>query len=133
MTDTPLNQPLSEQELEEQKKLRKQRKDRRKHLDERLRSLYQRALVIENQLHELDDGQFYRVWIFGSALIKPDSVEYNEVFTLARMLAWEGIDILTGGGPGLMEAGNKGAKLGQEESQKKSMSFGLSIELDFER
>jgi len=48
------------------------------------------------------------------------------------MLAWEGIDILTGGGPGLMEAANKGAKLGQEEKQSKSMSFGLSIELDFE-
>ncbi len=48
------------------------------------------------------------------------------------MLAWENIDILTGGGPGLMEAANKGAKLGQEEKDSKSLSFGLSIELDFE-
>lgn len=132
MTDAPFKGPLSEKEVEEQEKIRKLRKERRKHLDERLRSLYQRAIVIENQLQQLDEGQFYRVCIFGSARIKPDSVEYNEVFTLARMLAWEGIDILTGGGPGLMEAGNKGAKLGQEENQTKSMSFGLSIQLDFE-
>jgi uncharacterized protein (TIGR00730 family) len=117
---------------EEQEEIRRERKDRRKHLDERLRSLHQRALVIEQQLQDLEDGQFYRVCIFGSARIKPESVEYDEAFSLARMLAWEGIDILTGGGPGLMEAANKGAKLGQEEKQSKSMSFGLSIELDFE-
>lgn len=117
---------------EEQKQLRKQRKEKRRHLDERLRSLHQRALVIEDQLKQLEDGRFYRVCIFGSARIKPDSVEYNEAFALARMLAWEGIDVLTGGGPGLMEAANKGAKLGQEEKQSRSMSFGISIELDFE-
>ncbi|MCB0319438.1 MAG: LOG family protein [Bdellovibrionales bacterium] len=118
--------------VQEQKALRKQRKEQRKHLDERLRSLYQRALVIENQLRELEENQFYRVCIFGSARIKPESVEYQDVFTLARMLAWEGIDVLTGGGPGLMEAANMGAKLGQEEKQSKSISIGLSIELDFE-
>ncbi len=118
--------------VQEQRALRKQRQARRKHLDERLRSLYQRALVIEEQLQNLDDGQFYRVCIFGSARIKPETVEYDDVFDLARMLAWQNIDVLTGGGPGLMEAANKGAKLGQEEKQSKSMSFGLSIELDFE-
>jgi len=60
---------------EEQEQIRKERKGRRKHLDERLRNLHQRALVIEQQLRELEDGQFYRVCIFGSARIKPDSVE----------------------------------------------------------
>ncbi|MCI5065516.1 LOG family protein [bacterium] len=122
----------SAEDVAEQEALRQQRKERRKHLDERLRSLHQRALVIEKQLHELRDGRFYRTCIFGSARIKPDNVEYQEVFSLARMLAWEGIDILTGGGPGLMEAANKGAKLGQQEKQSKSMSFGLSIQLEFE-
>ncbi|MCB0352923.1 MAG: LOG family protein [Bdellovibrionales bacterium] len=114
-----------------QEDIRKRRKERRKHLDERLRSLYQRAQVLETELRELEDS-FYRVCIFGSARIKDGSIEYQDVFTLARMMAWEGIDILTGGGPGLMEAANKGAKLGQEEASSKSLSFGLSIELDFE-
>ncbi len=110
----------------------KESKSRRKHLDERLRSLYQRAIVIEDELRQIEKERFYRVCIFGSARIKPETKEYQEAYELARMLAWEGIDILTGGGPGLMEAANKGAQLGQEEKDSKSRSFGLSIELDFE-
>ena len=89
-------------------------------------------MMIEEELRNLDDNRFYRTCIFGSARIKPNCKEYDEVFELARMLAWEGIDILTGGGPGLMEAANKGAKLGQEEKNSKTLSFGLPIELDFE-
>lgn len=108
------------------------RGERRKHLDERLRLLHQRAMLIENELRSLDDNRFYRVCIFGSARIKADTKAYNEVFTLARYLAWEGIDILTGGGPGLMEAANKGAQLGQSEKQSRSLSYGLSIQLEFE-
>lgn len=104
----------------------------RKHLDERLRSLYQRAMVIEDELRALEENRFYRACIFGSARIKPDTKDYQDVFNLARYLSWQSIDILTGGGPGLMEAANKGAKLGQEEKNSKSLSFGISIELDFE-
>jgi uncharacterized protein (TIGR00730 family) len=105
---------------------------RRRHLDERLQALHHRAIMLEQELRELEESRFYRVCIFGSARIKPDSPVYQEVFTLARYLAWENIDILTGGGPGLMEAANKGAKLGQGEKKSKSLSFGISIELDFE-
>lgn len=108
------------------------RGEQRRHLDERLRLLYQRAMVIENQLRLLEDNRFYRTCIFGSARIKPESEAYEDVFELARYLAWNGIDILTGGGPGLMEAANKGAKLGQQEKKSKSLSYGISIELDFE-
>ncbi|NDC36754.1 MAG: LOG family protein [Proteobacteria bacterium] len=108
------------------------RGERRKHLDDRLRSLYQRVIYIERQLSALEGDRFFRCCIFGSARIKPDTKAYNEVFTLARLLAWEGIDILTGGGPGLMEAANKGAKLGQQEKQSKTLSFGISIQLEFE-
>lgn len=108
------------------------RGQRRRHLDDRLRALYQRAMVLEQELKLLEESRFYRVCIFGSARIKPETKAYNDVFTLARYLAWEGVDVLTGGGPGLMEAGNKGAKLGQEEKQSKSLSFGISIALDFE-
>lgn len=108
------------------------RGERRKHLNERLHVLHHRAMMIEDELKSLDDNRFYRTCIFGSARIKPESPEYEEVYSLARILAWEGIDILTGGGPGLMEAANKGALLGREEKKTKSLSYGLSIELDFE-
>ena len=108
------------------------RSELRKHLDERLRLLHQRAMVIEDELRKLDEGRFYRACIFGSARIKADTKQYNEVFELARYLAWEGIDVLTGGGPGLMEAANKGAKLGREEKKSQSLSYGLSIQLEFE-
>jgi len=104
----------------------------RKHLDERLRALHQRAMLIEKELVALDENRFYRVCIFGSARMKPENKAYQEAFELARILSWEGIDILTGGGPGLMEAANRGAKLGREEKSSKSLSFGISIQLDTE-
>jgi hypothetical protein len=52
----------------------------------------------------------YRVAIFGSARIKPEDAEYIDVFNIARGLAESGFDIVTGGGPGLMEAANAGHK-----------------------
>ena len=62
------------------------RGERRKHLDERLRLLYQRAVLIEDELRKLDEDRFYRVCIFGSARIKPDTKQYGDVFELARYL-----------------------------------------------
>lgn len=111
---------------------RGRRGELRKHLDERLQVLYHRTMVIENELRKLDEDRFYRVCIFGSARIKQDTRQYAEVFSLARYFGWEGIDVLTGGGPGLMEAANKGARLGREEKQTRSLSYGLSIQLEFE-
>ena len=108
------------------------RGQRRRHLDERLSTLYRRVMVLESELRKLDDDRFYRTCIFGSARLKAESKEYNDVFTLARLLAWRHIDVLTGGGPGLMEAANKGAKLGRAEKKTKSLSYGISIQLEFE-
>jgi len=108
------------------------RVQRRKHLDDRLRILHERALVLERELQLVEDPRFYRTCIFGSARIKSDSPIYAQVAELARLLAADGIDILTGGGPGLMEAANKGAQLGKLEKNTKSRSYGLSIRLDFE-
>jgi len=108
------------------------RGERRRHLDERLQHLYQRVIYLEHEIVELEKDRFFRCCIFGSARIKPDTKAYDDVFNLARFLAWEGIDILTGGGPGLMEAANKGAKLGQKEKKTKTLSFGISIQLEFE-
>src|SRR5262245_62143646 len=51
----------------------------------------------------------YRVTIFGSARAKPGTYVYDEVKHLAAALAGMGCDIITGGGPGLMQAANEGA------------------------
>jgi hypothetical protein len=55
----------------------------------------------------------YRVTIFGSARAQPGTFVYDEVRRLSRELAALGCDIVTGGGPGLMQAANEGAGGGQ--------------------
>lgn len=67
------------------------------------------------------------VSIFGSARSKPDSWEYRAARELARKLAAAGITVVTGGGPGVMEAGNLGA------SGEQGTSVGLNIELPHEQ
>lgn len=67
------------------------------------------------------------VSIFGSARTKPGNKYYELAVKTAELLAKEGYGVITGGGPGIMEAGNKGARKG------KGSSVGLHIELDFEQ
>ncbi len=67
------------------------------------------------------------VSIFGSARTKPGNKYYELAVDIARRLAEEGFGIITGGGPGIMEAANKGANMAQ------GRSVGLSIELPFEQ
>lgn len=67
------------------------------------------------------------VTIFGSARTKPGDEEYESAVTTARLLGEAGFSIITGGGPGIMEAGNKGA------SEAAVQSIGLNIELPFEQ
>jgi uncharacterized protein (TIGR00730 family) len=71
--------------------------------------------------------EHYRVSIFGSSRIRRGDPIYEEVKTLSAELARMGVDIVTGGGPGLMEAANAGAVEGQVESH--SRSFGLAIHM----
>ncbi|HNB61341.1 MAG TPA: TIGR00730 family Rossman fold protein, partial [Saprospiraceae bacterium] len=63
------------------------------------------------------------VSIFGSARTKPGSKYYESAVQIARRLTEEGYGIITGGGPGIMEAGNKGAY------ENNGMSVGLNIQL----
>jgi hypothetical protein len=74
--------------------------------------------------------EHYRVSIFGSSRIRRGDPIYEEVKKLSTDLAKLGVDIVTGGGPGLMEAANAGAVEGQLET--KSRSFGLAIHLPTE-
>ncbi|MGB3698013.1 MAG: TIGR00730 family Rossman fold protein [Gordonia sp. (in: high G+C Gram-positive bacteria)] len=67
------------------------------------------------------------VTVFGSARVAPRSPEYETARELGRLLAHEGFAVITGGGPGAMEATNRGAY------EAGAQSIGLNIELPFEQ
>lgn len=67
------------------------------------------------------------VSIFGSARTKPTDRYYDETVEIAEKIVKQGFGVITGGGPGLMEAANKGAQQGD------GTSVGLVIELPFEQ
>jgi uncharacterized protein (TIGR00730 family) len=88
---------------------------------------------LERKHHELVQG--FRtlagvqmgVSVFGSARILPDDPSYELARRTARRLGEEGFAVITGGGPGLMEAANLGAK------DAGALSIGLNIDLPFEQ
>ncbi len=67
------------------------------------------------------------VTVFGSARVRPDSPYYKLTEETARLLSDSGFSVISGGGPGIMEAANKGAFFG------KSPSVGLNIQLSHEQ
>ena len=76
-----------------------------------------------DHLADVSDG----VTIFGSARTQPTDPYYAKAVETARLLAVAGIPVLTGGGPGIMEAANRGAK------EAGGLSIGCNIELPFEQ
>lgn len=76
----------------------------------------------------LDHPEIFRVSIFGSARTKPEDPEYKVAYELANELGKRHIGVVTGGGPGQMEAGNKG----HHDACSDSNSIGLTVRLPFE-
>jgi uncharacterized protein (TIGR00730 family) len=76
-----------------------------------------------DNLADVSDG----VTIFGSARTQPDDPHYQKAVETARLLARARIPVITGGGPGIMEAANRGALEGG------GLSIGCNIELPFEQ
>ncbi len=71
----------------------------------------------------------YRVAVFGSARAQPGSFVYQEVKRVAAAFTELGCDIVTGGGPGLMQAANEGATA----AGKPERSVGIRVDLPFEQ
>ncbi len=69
----------------------------------------------------------YAVTVFGSARTRPDDPYYDKAVETTRLLARHSFPIITGGGPGIMEAANRGAQEGN------GLSIGCNIELPFEQ
>jgi len=83
--------------------------------------------TLKKELKRID----FRVTIFGSARIKPNDKIYKQVFELAKAVGEQGFDIITGGGPGLMDAASAGHEAG--DPKDKSDSIGLAIKLPHEQ
>ena len=85
---------------------------------------------VVNNLTRLKPSQRdrYRVTIFGSARAKPGTIAYEETKRVSKALAEMDCDIITGGGPGLMQAANEGVAAGGH-----SKSVGIRVDLPFEQ
>lgn len=101
------------------------REDQLSHARDRLHRILDNYIQTEAEVRSLEQGWF-RVVIFGSARIRPQDAAYQSVYRIARALAERGIDIVTGGGPGLMEAANSGVA---DVVERESRSYGLPIDI----
>jgi len=72
----------------------------------------------------------FRISIFGSARLQPTDKAYKDVYSLAEEIGKKGFDVITGGGPGIMEAANAGHGKGDKKNVAKSI--GITVKLPFE-
>ncbi len=88
----------------------------------------QLVAALEEEMQKKD----FRVAIFGSARSKPEDPEYKLVYNLAKMIAEEDMDLVNGGGPGIMEAASRGHNAVPDRG-KEVHTLGLNIKLPFEQ
>jgi len=86
-----------------------------------------KKLDIKKELAKND----FRVTIFGSARTQPSELIYKQVYGLAKEVGALGVDLITGGGPGLMEAASTGHTAG--DVKNRAHSIGINIILPFEQ
>ena len=86
-----------------------------------------KKLFLNRELKKCDFG----VAIFGSARVQMNKKVYKEVFDLAKTIGMHGYDLITGGGPGLMEAASAGHAAGDQ--LRRADLIGLTIKLPFEQ
>lgn len=98
-------------------------------VDEALDNLW----AVANQLSRIRPArrERYSVTVFGSSRIQPGEALYEEVKRLTTVLSEMRCDIVTGGGPGLMQAANEGAQNGDPEDVARSI--GIRVALPFEK
>lgn len=104
------------------------RQQRTSKLVELAKQLDSQKYSIERELESRQDQ--FTVSIFGSARIESNDEIYLQVRELARRIGSWGVNIVTGGGPGIMQAANEGAK---QAKPTKFNSFGLNIKLPTEQ
>ena len=75
--------------------------------------------------------EHYRVTVFGSARTEPGNWVYQEVKRMSAALSAMGCDIVTGGGPGLMQAANEGAR--ESSAAERVHNIGIRVALPFEQ
>jgi len=107
---------------------RRRRRDQDPEVDQVIMQLWSVIDALERLLPS--HSRWFRVTIFGSSRISRGDALYNSAKDLAYQLSALGCDIVTGGGPGLMEAANEGAQEG--DISGKTKSIGLHIELPSE-
>ncbi len=98
---------------------------RQEDLRRQMSEVIQKYLQLDSALR-LAEGNHFRVSLFGSARIQPHDQIYQTVYEVARQLALRGMDIVTGGGPGLMEAANRAVR---EAHVKRVWSYGLPLDI----
>jgi len=87
----------------------------------------------EARIREEIKKKHFRVSVFGSGRVKKGSKEYNLGYTLGKMLGERGIDVITGGGSGSMDAVSRGHRYGKKKAKKKADTIGLTIKLPMEQ
>lgn len=79
-----------------------------------------------NLAEELKQNRL-RVAIFGSARLDPESEPYKNAYELAKNIAGLGMDVVTGGGPGIMQAASEGHKAGDPEDKVKTIGINIRL------